>query len=163
VDHDSKISDRFTTAALFLIADSIMYINSFNTVSAVSWIFLNPVVFSILGLGYVIYYRYFHPLAKYPGPFLACLTNFWKAYQYWSLGFHHYMLDLHEKYGPIVRIGPNDLSFNGAEAIAPIYKSGRQMPKSVFYDAFTTFKPNVFGTRDEAVIHISPNFNKFIY
>ncbi|KAH8816733.1 putative benzoate 4-monooxygenase cytochrome P450 [Xylogone sp. PMI_703] len=105
----------------------------------------------ILSFGYVIYYRYLHPLAKYPGPFLASLTNFWKAYHYWKQDFHHNMLTLHDEYGSIVRIGPNDLAFNGAEAIAPIYKSGRHMPKSVFYDAFTAFKPNVFGTRDETL------------
>ena len=61
------------------------------------------------------------------------------------------MQALHEKYGPIVRIGPNDLNFNGSEAVVPIFKSGRTMPKSAFYDGFTTFKANLFGTRDEDV------------
>lgn len=130
-----------------------MYVNS---ISAIPPSVLLGAVLLIPSIGYVVYYQYLHPLAKYPGPFWASLTNFWKAYQYWSLGFHHHMLELHEKHGPIVRIGPNDLAFNGAEAIAPIYKSGRQMPKSVFYDAFTAFKPNVFGTRDE-------NVSLFIY
>jgi len=107
----------------------------------------------VFSLGYIIYYRYIHPLSKYPGPFAASLTNFWKVYQYSSQRFHHNLLDLHEIYGPIVRIGPNDLSFSRANAIAPIYKSGgRLMPKAQFYDAFTAFEPNVFGTRDEAVI-----------
>ena len=48
-------------------------------------------------------------------------------------------------------IGPNDLDFQDADAVAAIYKSGRIMPKSSFYDGFTAFKANVFGTRDEAV------------
>lgn len=46
-------------------------------------------------------------------------------------------------------IGPNDLDFQDADAVAAIYKSGRIMPKSSFYDGFTAFKANVFGTRDE--------------
>ncbi|KEF63430.1 uncharacterized protein A1O9_01408 [Exophiala aquamarina CBS 119918] len=99
---------------------------------------------------YVVYYSYLHPLSKYPGPFWAKLTNFWKVYQYWSRGFHHRMLEMHEKYGPVVRIGPNDVSFSNKEAIGPIYKSGgRLMPKAQFYDAFTAFEPNLFGTRNE--------------
>lgn len=61
------------------------------------------------------------------------------------------LLELHEKYGPVVRIGPNDLSFQHAAAIDAIYKSGRKLIKSNFYDGFTTFHPNLFGTRDEEV------------
>lgn len=110
-------------------------------------------VIMAVALSYVIYYRYLHPLSKYPGPFMASLTNFWKAYQYLTFAFHHNMLELHAKYGPVVRIGPNDLSFNSKDAIGPIYKSGgRVMPKAQFYDAFTAFEPNVFGTRNESVI-----------
>ncbi|KIW17543.1 hypothetical protein PV08_04737 [Exophiala spinifera] len=98
---------------------------------------------------YVVYLRYFHPLSKYPGPFLASVTNFWKFYQYSTLRFPNTLIKLHEKYGPIVRIGPNDLDFNYPEAIAPIYKTGKKMPKGVFYNAFTSFVPNIFGTTDE--------------
>lgn len=57
--------------------------------------------------------------------------------------------NLHEKYGPVIRIGPNDLNFASEDAVATIYKSGRAMPKSSFYDGFTTFQANIFGTRDE--------------
>jgi benzoate 4-monooxygenase len=58
---------------------------------------------------------------------------------------------LHDQLGPVIRIGPNDISFQSAAAIGPIYKSGRRVVKSEFYDGFTTFHPNVFGTRDEEV------------
>ena len=117
------------------------------------------VILLVVALSYVIYHRYLHPLAKYPGPFVASLTNFWKAYQYSTLRFHHNMVDVHARYGPVVRIGPNDLSFSSKDAIGPIYKSGgRLMPKAQFYDAFTAFEPNVFGTRNESVI-CSCNFH----
>lgn len=102
-------------------------------------------------VGYVVYQRCFHPLAKYPGPFLASMTNFWKFYHYKTLKFPETMIKIHEKYGPIVRIGPNDLNFNSSSAIPPIYKSGRKMPKSQFYNAFTSFVPNLFGTTNEQV------------
>jgi hypothetical protein len=114
----------------------------------------------VLAVGYIIYLRYFHPLAEYPGPFWASVTNFRKAYHYWTLKLPQTMVKLHEEYGSIVRVGLNDLDFDGAEAVAPIYKSGRQMPKSVFYDAFTAIKPNIFGARDEQAGSPRYSFNK---
>jgi hypothetical protein len=58
---------------------------------------------------------------------------------------------LHERYGNIVRIGPNELGFNDGEAITDIYKVGRVMEKGPFYDGFVGFQPNVFSLRDESV------------
>jgi hypothetical protein len=60
----------------------------------------------------------------------------------------------------VTRIGPNDLHFWNAEAITPIYKAGKAMGKTEFYDAFTTFNPNLFGTRNEAVGLESPTTAK---
>lgn len=57
----------------------------------------------------------------------------------------------HEKYGDVVRVGPNDLSFKSGEAVSTIYKAGRSLPKTGFYDGFTAFNPNLFGTKDEEV------------
>lgn len=37
-------------------------------------------VIGFLVLIYIVYYRYFNPLAKYPGPPLASVTNLWKTY-----------------------------------------------------------------------------------
>jgi len=108
-------------------------------------------VFLVFFIGYIVYQRYFHPLARFPGPFLGSVTNFLKVYHLYTGNMPQIMLDLHQKYGPVVRIGPNDLDFIEADAVAPIFKSGRHMPKAPFYDGFTAFHPNVFGTRDEAV------------
>ena len=100
---------------------------------------------------YVLYQRWFHPLAKYPGPFVASFTDLWKVYQMAKTQMPYRLTELHEQYGPIIRTGPNSLSFTDPAAIAPIYQSGRAMEKTAFYDSFTTFNPNVFGTRDEDV------------
>ena len=62
------------------------------------------------------------------------------------------VLKAHEKYGPVVRIGPNDANFQSRDAIDPIYKAGRSMPKTMFYTAFMAIHPNLFSTCDEAVI-----------
>ncbi|KIM92627.1 hypothetical protein OIDMADRAFT_139359 [Oidiodendron maius Zn] len=98
---------------------------------------------------YVIYQRLFHPLAKVPGPFWASLTDLWKFQQLLSLQWPEKVAKAHETYGPIVRLGPNDVYFTSPDSIQSIYKSGRSMPKSNFYSAFTAFKPNIFGMQDE--------------
>lgn len=105
----------------------------------------------LLAVTRIVYCTFFHPLAKYPGPAIAKFTNLWKAYQLWSLHMPETLRQLHDKYGEVVRVGPNDLSFNGGKASAQIYKAGRGLPKTKFYDGFTAFNPNLFGTQDEEV------------
>lgn len=62
------------------------------------------------------------------------------------------VLKAHKKYGPVIRIGPNDVNFQGRDAIDPIYKAGRAMPKTKFYDGFTPATiANLFSSRDETV------------
>ncbi|KAJ7784115.1 cytochrome P450 [Mycena metata] len=62
----------------------------------------------------------FHPLAKYPGP-VACKTS--KLWLTWitSCGkLHVYLKSLHDEYGSIVRIGPNELSITDAPLVSAI-------------------------------------------
>ena len=47
--------------------------------------------------------------------------------------------------------GPNDLAFNNPEAIDAIYRTGKKMPKSEYYDGFVSVKPDIFSSRDENV------------
>ena len=101
-------------------------------------------------LVYVAYQRFLHPLAKYPGPFLASLTDVWQAHQFMTLQQPYYLTKLHEKHGPIVRYGPDKLSVTDEACIPVIYQqSAKAMPKTEFYDAYGAAHPNVFGMRDE--------------
>ncbi|OBS16909.1 hypothetical protein FPOA_12545 [Fusarium poae] len=108
-------------------------------------------VSSLLVLVYILYQLYLHPLSSYPGPPLAALTNLWKTYHLSALRLPYTLAHLHEKYGDVVRVGPNDVSFRTPDAVNTIYKSGRQLQKTGFYDGFTTFNPNLFGTQDEEI------------
>lgn len=102
--------------------------------------------------GYVLYQRHIHRLAKYPGPFLASLTDLWQVMQFLSLKQPYNLTALHEKYGSVVRYGPDKLSITNESAIPLIYTKGaRLMPKTEYYDAFGAAHPNVFGMRDEDV------------
>ncbi|EXJ75692.1 uncharacterized protein A1O5_00199 [Cladophialophora psammophila CBS 110553] len=72
-------------------------------------------------IGLSIYRLYFHPLAKYPGPLLWKLTQWPEAKSAWSGRRHLDLQLLHEKYGDIVRIAPEKLSFRTAQALYDIY------------------------------------------
>ncbi|TGJ86836.1 hypothetical protein E0Z10_g1936 [Xylaria hypoxylon] len=68
-----------------------------------------------------IYNIYFHPLRKFPGPLLQRASVFPWAIQH-SIGVQaHKTQKLHDQYGPVVRIGPNHLSFTDPRAWKDIY------------------------------------------
>lgn len=50
--------------------------------------------------------------------------------------------------GPIVRFGPNSLSFNSAPALKSIYSHRANVRKAQFYDAFVHPAPNTHNARD---------------
>lgn len=69
----------------------------------------------------VVYRLYFHPLAKFPGPKLNAISALPGIY---SLLRGRLPLDnklLHDKYGAVVRVSPNELAFNSAQAWEDIY------------------------------------------
>lgn len=54
--------------------------------------------------------------------------------------------ELHKKYGPVVRVGPNELSFNTVEAVDAIYGLQTDFRKAPWYKHMT--RGGVFNTRD---------------
>ncbi|RFU28153.1 hypothetical protein B7463_g8180, partial [Scytalidium lignicola] len=83
-----------------------------------------------------IYQFAFHPLSHIPGPLLPKVTSLWL---YW----HAYVGDeatvihkAHERYGPLVRVSPNEVDISDADAIAPIYVSKGGFLKAPCYVNF---------------------------
>lgn len=62
-----------------------------------------------------------HGLNKYPGPLLASLTDIWRFVDVWRRRPDITHIKLHRKYGDIVRLGPNTLSFGNPLALKEIY------------------------------------------
>jgi cytochrome P450 len=65
-------------------------------------------------LGLVVYRLYFHPLSKIPGPKFFAISGLPLAIDNQIRGlFNRRVLKFHQKYGDIVRTGPNHLSMDG--------------------------------------------------
>lgn len=69
------------------------------------------------------------PLRHLPGPFLARFTRGWYAYQMYRGDLPRTLPALHKKYGPIVRLGPNEYSISDPEAVKPLYGHGTTFTK----------------------------------
>ncbi|ETN39028.1 uncharacterized protein HMPREF1541_07070 [Cyphellophora europaea CBS 101466] len=92
-----------------------------------------------------VYRSFFHPLARYPGPFLAKLTPWWDVYHAYKGDKHLLFHRLHEQYGDFVRYGPNTVSINNPAALKAIYGHRANVRKSDFYLSFPAV-PGAFST-----------------
>ncbi|KAF9254840.1 cytochrome P450 [Marasmius fiardii PR-910] len=82
----------------------------------------------------IVLYRVspFHPLAKVPGPTLAKMSKLWGLWACWTGRQHLINKELHDKYGPVVRVGPNEISTIDLSAVnAVLGASG--LPKGQWY------------------------------
>ncbi|KAI5917384.1 cytochrome P450 [Camillea tinctor] len=77
--------------------------------------------------------RYHNGLNKYPGPFLASLTDLWRMWDVYCQRPELTHQRLHAKYGDVVRLGPNTLSFADPKALKSIYGLNKGFIKSDFY------------------------------
>ncbi|PSR88813.1 cytochrome P450 [Coniella lustricola] len=68
-----------------------------------------------------LYNVYLHPLAHFPGPMLNRGSNIPKMIHQIRGTVHEEMLRLHQIYGPVVRLAPNELTYTSATALKEIY------------------------------------------
>lgn len=136
------------------LKDSLQSSSIFAALSSYTW---PELIFRLIGFylvllcARVVYSLYFHPLAQYPGPWLARsgLPISW-ALLAGIKGRTIYALDdAHKKYGTWVRIGYNELSTLDAKAVPVLYSTSSKWKKTSFYAGF---KPpvgpeNVFSAR----------------
>ncbi|KAI0265783.1 high nitrogen upregulated cytochrome P450 monooxygenase 2 [Gloeopeniophorella convolvens] len=88
----------------------------------------------------------FHPLASYPGPAIAKTSKLWTAYRNRKGDLHTYLKGLHDHYGDIVRVGPNELSIRDPSLIHPILGHGG-LPKGPRWDGRPS-PPALIAQRD---------------
>ncbi|KAK3291706.1 benzoate 4-monooxygenase cytochrome p450 [Chaetomium fimeti] len=81
---------------------------------------------AIYNLAKLIYNLYFHPLRHIPGPWLSAGTYLPELYYDWARSgrYTRQIQKMHEKYGPLVRINPDEVHCNDRHFIDEIYAGG---------------------------------------
>lgn len=104
---------------------------------------------------FVIVYSYrilFHPLHSYPGPFIAKFTDWYGGYYAIRRQLHFVTFCDHQKYGSVIRQGPNKLVFNSVQALHDIYQTDRLFKSDAYF--VTRVVPtavNLFNVVDKQV------------
>jgi len=106
-------------------------------------------VIVIFCLSKAIYNVYFHPLSAYPGPWWMAVSDMVRLTHLASGRYVALNHRLHLLYGPIVRVGPQELSFIQPEAWKDIYGHSSGSGKAEFAK-----DPHFYGTTPNGVDHI---------
>ncbi|CEL54142.1 Benzoate 4-monooxygenase OS=Aspergillus niger GN=bphA PE=1 SV=1 [Rhizoctonia solani AG-1 IB] len=88
---------------------------------------------------------------RFSGPWLASFSGSWLANSASSGRHYQRLLQLHDKYGKFVRIGPNHISIADADALEVVYGHSSGTLKSGFYDAFRNGEADIFNTREKPI------------
>jgi cytochrome P450 len=102
---------------------------SFPSLSTIALALASYILLSILYQ--IVHYRFFHPLAHFPGPFLGSVTRLWITYHNVKGRENEVCEELHKKYGPIMRVTPSMLLISDATKLPLIYH--RAADKSQYY------------------------------
>ncbi|KAG8898859.1 hypothetical protein FRC00_002246 [Tulasnella sp. 408] len=94
--------------------------------------------FATYTIGTWIYNLFFHPLRHVPGPWYTAISSSWLSFQDMTFKKALVIDELHQKYGPVVRIEPNVVAFLDAAATRFVYSSTSKLHKSQFYKALLT-------------------------
>ncbi|KAI0533596.1 cytochrome P450 [Xylaria digitata] len=94
-------------------------------------------VVTLYCVGVAVYRLFLSPLARFPGPKIAALTHWYEAYYDLVSNnggqFTFQIKRLHEQYGPIVRINPDELHIDDPDYYSQVYcnsSSSRPIDKS---------------------------------
>ncbi|GME64949.1 hypothetical protein AJ79_03600 [Neofusicoccum parvum] len=114
------------------------------------WVVGLGALLAVYSVGWMLYNLYFHPLSSFPGPFEARATRIWYCRKLLSGSVSFEIGKLHEKYGDVVRIAPDELSFNDPKAWDDIYGyrpgKGEIVKDPVFYDVTSSGKLSIIGS-----------------
>ncbi|CAH0002107.1 unnamed protein product [Clonostachys byssicola] len=115
-------------------------------------------VFPLFGVAYLVSNRFQKGLHRIPGPWLnsfSTLPRMWSVYK----GKHHLEdLELHARYGKVVRVAPNLVLVSDTSEINQIYGINTQFIKSRFYDLSAVYDneglvPDTFVLRQNKALH----------
>ncbi|EYE90342.1 cytochrome P450 [Aspergillus ruber CBS 135680] len=105
----------------------------------------------LLYLLHILYKSLTSPLLTLPGPFWTRFTKLWYFNRVRSAHFETDNINLHQRYGPIVRISPDHYSIADPAAVKTIYGTGSKFTKSAWYEGWKHPSPErwtLFPDRD---------------
>ncbi|KAI9902471.1 hypothetical protein N3K66_001823 [Trichothecium roseum] len=80
------------------------------------------------------------PLRGYPGPWYTCFTHYVLKLKTLTGQRMYYVNDLHKRYGPLVRIAPNQLASCSPDDFETIHRVGSGFNKTQWYEDWTRGK-----------------------
>ncbi|KAI1323675.1 cytochrome P450 [Xylariaceae sp. FL0255] len=111
-----------------------------------------PILLTLTVILRALYKRYASPLRTIPGPFLASITRLHKFFSTLSEHTNYDHIALHQTYGPLVRIAPNEISSSSPKMAREILAAGRRFYKTDFYGVFPPPEnPDIFTETREDV------------
>ncbi|CZR62536.1 related to pisatin demethylase cytochrome P450 [Phialocephala subalpina] len=119
-------------------------IDSVSPISVVCFLLFSSVLYFVLP-------AILSPLRSVPGPPLARFSRLWYLKHVWNGRFEQVNIELHRRFGSIVRIAPNEYSIDDAEAVKIIYGHGASFVKAPWYFASGNPDPHnkdLFTDRD---------------
>lgn len=84
------------------------------------------------------------PLRNIPGPVAGRFTNLWWFLRVYRGDFQYDNIALHRKYGPLVRVAPEHVSFDDPASLKTVYGIASKFPKSDWYQTARAPGKNVF-------------------
>ncbi|KAJ5770959.1 uncharacterized protein N7511_003010 [Penicillium nucicola] len=85
-------------------------------------VILGLIAYVVFKFGYqIIYYRYFHSLSKFPGPFWGSVTRLWIAWHNLQETEVPTVYELAKEHGPVIRISPTLLLVSDYQKLPEVY------------------------------------------
>jgi hypothetical protein len=119
----------------------LVIVEVLNNGSMIEWLLklcLTVVSSSLVGLCF--YRAALSPLSKLPGPWCSLFSDIYLVYKEFTGKRRVYIHELHKTFGPVVRIGPKEVSFTSPKALKEIYQlGGSGYDKTKFYELFMQY------------------------
>ena len=144
------------------------------SVAIFSWVVESWVVWVVVAFLVLLYHVLlnFLRIKGVPGPHLYAVSRWRLAYDDWKGSRTRTIHQLHQQYGPVVRIGPNEILFNSLSALKTIYGAGNGFERTSFYrmfdvyghqNLFTFGSPRHHGERKKLLNHAYSKSNILKY
>lgn len=152
----SSIGYQFLSPIMTLVVVGLVLVSTFLLFFMGGLLRVNANTVSLKALLYpvniLVYNIYFHPLPKYPGTRLMAATRVPYMRMIISGRIAQRTKALHEQYGKVVRIAPNELSFTDGDAWKIIYGTrtghGQKQKDIRFYPPTPGGAPSIIYSND---------------